>query len=871
MGNTITLTADRANTTLPVEFQRPDTGAWVDGQLVAGTTNTYRAVLTGIPAGTYANILKARLKGSNPEVFYVFGGSVIVVDSNAGTTPSTKLATPTGLSVVPMTGSNGASWNSVVNGATYRLQRAPVTNGTAGNFGTVFEDTYLSYADTTATAGQVYDYRVKAIGSGTYTDSDYSSTFRVTTATAAAPPATGQSLTFTAAQLGQDAYHVAKSGYIQSGAFTTVTGSSNSPTMGVRVVSPTSQPAGGQFVLYVNGNFFSAPTPARTGSLETVSITGLPTTTYTWKLVSSSAEIVNNTDFNATFFVGVDFASGTSNSVDTVSPTAVRGVVGGDSISVGGNASVLSQLGWVPVLRGLTGYNIAITGWAAKSASAAFPTATLRQAEASRVKAYLAGAGRKFYWYCLGTNDYGLQTGSAATYKAITGALFDEINQQDPSIIIYAQAPLWRENETANSFGNTLDDYRAALSQVAASRSGFVRYVPTTGLLNTATDYQDNPKLHPNDAGHAKYAAFVQQELAKPLGNPKLTSSSGALSLIGSGWSRTGVTPAGAYEPQQAIAPAGAGQIISFAFTSPESVSFRLNYGIGNAGADTRIIINGGTPIASTQYSATSVVQSGYQSATLPAGDYTVSFESTTTETGRSFYLENVTLSTPAAAFVVPLPQLTSVSKNNEIPGYDITLFGKNLTNAQTATLNGTSLPLGANTATSQVVTLPAGVTSGDLVLTTFAGTATFPYTVGTPDTPLVVASALPASSNAFTYLPAGAWTGPVNTAPAASGSIYYSNANGAAYEFTATFAQLQFSFYQGGYSDMRILIDGVLVATLPLNGPDNVKKYFVTARVALGSHLVRVETIEGGKFVSNDLVNVLTGNNYAFGLFDRS
>jgi hypothetical protein len=92
MGNTITLTADRANTVLPVEFQRPDTGAWVDGVLVSGTTNTYRAVFTGIPAGTYTNILKARLKGSNPEVSYVFGQTVIVVDGGGGGVPPSTLA-----------------------------------------------------------------------------------------------------------------------------------------------------------------------------------------------------------------------------------------------------------------------------------------------------------------------------------------------------------------------------------------------------------------------------------------------------------------------------------------------------------------------------------------------------------------------------------------------------------------------------------------------------------------------------------------------------------------------------------------------------------------------------------------------------------
>jgi hypothetical protein len=92
-----------------------------------------------------------------------------------------QLAAPTGLSVVAMAGSNGASWNLVASSSGYRLQRAPVVNGVVGSFGTVYQGTNTSYTDTTATAGVVYAYRVRALGGGNYLESDYSQPVQVKT------------------------------------------------------------------------------------------------------------------------------------------------------------------------------------------------------------------------------------------------------------------------------------------------------------------------------------------------------------------------------------------------------------------------------------------------------------------------------------------------------------------------------------------------------------------------------------------------------------------------------------------------------------------------------------------------------------------
>lgn len=101
-----------------------------------------------------------------------------------GSGNSVQLPAPTGLAVTAMSGSNGASWNAVTNASSYRLQRAPVSNGTAGSFGTIYEGGDTSYTDATATAGMTYDYRVKALGGNGYLESGYSTAVRVTTASA---------------------------------------------------------------------------------------------------------------------------------------------------------------------------------------------------------------------------------------------------------------------------------------------------------------------------------------------------------------------------------------------------------------------------------------------------------------------------------------------------------------------------------------------------------------------------------------------------------------------------------------------------------------------------------------------------------------
>ena len=102
----------------------------------------------------------------------------------------------------------------------------------------------------------------------------------------------------------------------------------------------------------------------------------------------------------------------------------------------------------------------------------------------------------------LGTNDYGLPKCSAADFETYYADLLVAINAARPTITIKCLTPYDRGTETANSYGNTLDDYRTAISN-AASGKGYASVVSGKSILTVPTDFNTDV-LHPTTAGHSK-------------------------------------------------------------------------------------------------------------------------------------------------------------------------------------------------------------------------------------------------------------------------------------------------------------------------------------------------------------------------------
>lgn len=124
--------------------------------------------------------------------------------------------------------------------------------------------------------------------------------------------------------------------------------------------------------------------------------------------------------------------------------------------------------------------------------------------------AKVAAASPSKIWLAIGTNDYGLNKWSAASFGTAYAALLDDLHTALPSATIYCQTPIVRSTETANGSGSTLGNYRTQISTAQSTRTGYAVLVNGATILTTG-DLDDG--VHPTTAGHATYYAAVKTAL----------------------------------------------------------------------------------------------------------------------------------------------------------------------------------------------------------------------------------------------------------------------------------------------------------------------------------------------------------------------
>lgn len=178
-------------------------------------------------------------------------------------------------------------------------------------------------------------------------------------------------------------------------------------------------------------------------------------------------------------------------------------VVYGDSI-----AQITNNPGWTAPLTAMYPPGQFFTDATAGRSLGADAAGMGIAALASELYAFIAsGANRRLMLLFIGTNDFGLSVDSAAAFGTSYGQLLDAIHALDPSVLVYCATPLFRLNEaTPNSFGNVLDDYRAAIAVAQATR-GWSVLVDAAAWLN-AGDLNDG--LHPNATGYAKIVTRIR-------------------------------------------------------------------------------------------------------------------------------------------------------------------------------------------------------------------------------------------------------------------------------------------------------------------------------------------------------------------------
>ncbi len=499
--------------------------------------------LTGISAGQ-THALKLSMTGNNilvywdnsPVINVTPTGADIVSDvglaavySNSASSDSTGLhmdnflatdPTPQALTAGTLSESSHTSnsatvtWISASGGTapiTFQLQRSAHGAATWSN---VNGATSSPATDTGLSSAASYDYRVA------YTDAApttvYSNTLTVTTDVATT------TYTVQQADLWDNGYdNVAAPRQSNFARFVFTTDAASVTISGTTTIY-NNYPQYAHLGVSINGVNQSSLVFTANGSQNFSVTLGTAGTTRTVE-VTSGLQSKPGGSVLGSFIDSVTYAQ-TSNFNVSTPTTGNRVLVYGDSIAVGGNATNTEYNGYVPLLRNTYGYRVMLEGWGYRTLYSDINTAPLRSTFVSR----LAGYSPSVIWIAIGTNDYALNSWSAANFGTAYAALLDDLHTAIPSVKIFCQSPIVRVNEGANSFGNTTGDYRSQILTVCNARSSFTTYVDGSTLLTTS-DLDDN--VHPSTSGHAKYAKRIAPYLSSPsftISGPSLGQNSQA-------------------------------------------------------------------------------------------------------------------------------------------------------------------------------------------------------------------------------------------------------------------------------------------------------------------------------------------------------
>lgn len=252
----------------------------------------------------------------------------------------------------------------------------------------------------------------------------------------------------------------------------------------------------------VNGASVAVPNPTLEGisTFHIDMVAGI-------KTVSIVSSLIQVGPWRGTFLVGVQTNAPITKQAGA---TAKRLLIYGDSIAEGDGSTAPPRDGWAQLVRTARGESKStmLEAWGARRMYDDCDTAPHRQTFVNRLASYNPTA----IWLAIGTNDFGyVASWNAEDFGTAYADLLDKLIATIPGVVIYAQSPTYRDNDnTANSFGDDLPDYRAAIATACAGKTG-VTYVNGFDILVTG-DLDDG--VHPSTAGHAKYAAYVNDVLS---------------------------------------------------------------------------------------------------------------------------------------------------------------------------------------------------------------------------------------------------------------------------------------------------------------------------------------------------------------------
>lgn len=256
-----------------------------------------------------------------------------------------------------------------------------------------------------------------------------------------------------------------------------------------------SYPQYAHIAVFVNGAYYDKIS-ATSNAVEQVKELILPDGLKTVELFSGAPTKPSTT----LLYTHIRSVSSRTNLTKTQPISHTRKIVFiGDSITVGANADVPSVQGYVGLIRTENqDKNIITEGYG---------YASLKDYDTADLITRLQSNGVNEVYIALGTNDYALNKWTnIADFQTYYGQLLAAVNTALPSCQIYAQTPLSRTTETANSNGQTCGDFRTAIAN-ACNGKAYVELVDGTTLLTTA-DLADG--VHPTIAGHSILANNIK-------------------------------------------------------------------------------------------------------------------------------------------------------------------------------------------------------------------------------------------------------------------------------------------------------------------------------------------------------------------------
>lgn len=256
-------------------------------------------------------------------------------------------------------------------------------------------------------------------------------------------------------------------------------------------------PAFAEVGIYLNGEPF---TSILTNSSQKTRRLTFPAGTKQITIVNGLQTSLGTTPIRGTYLQRLDANAAMSRVLPTYDSTLV---VYGDSIAVGADADIPTFHGWVMRLRALRpDLNVCLEAWGFRSLDDDTKTTELRDDLVDRIESY----SPDYIYQAIGTNDFGISKASAATTGTRYASLLTDLNAAAPSAQIYCQTPLSRTDEnTPNTFGNTLANYRTAIAS-AVSGKAYCTLVNGPSIM-TNTRMPDG--VHPDNAGQDLQAAFV--------------------------------------------------------------------------------------------------------------------------------------------------------------------------------------------------------------------------------------------------------------------------------------------------------------------------------------------------------------------------